>query len=123
MSTIILIFALFVLFAAVVILTSPSTVTQFLQKHHASKTIFGSAVAVRLVVGLVLVAEASQSRFPLTLEVLGWVFILAAIFLLAMRHHNFVRLIKWVLEKFDPYARIGGVIAALFGVFLLHAVT
>ena len=79
------------------------------------------AVVVRLILGVLLITQSDISKFPFTIEVIGWLSIVAAIFLAAMGRYNFKRLMLWALSFLKPYARVGGVFAAIFGTFLLYA--
>jgi hypothetical protein len=76
---------------------------------------------VRLVLGALLVTQADLSRFPLTIELLGWLAIVAALVLAAIGRRNFQRLLVWVLSVMAPFQRAAGVFAAGFGAFLIYA--
>ena len=69
----------------------------------------------------VLIQQSNLSRFPIAIEVIGWISIVAAVSLAVMGRRNFNRLMSWALSVAKPFARIGGVIAAAFGAFLVYA--
>jgi hypothetical protein len=79
------------------------------------------AVVVRLVIGVLLIYQSNVSKFPFVIEIIGWLSIVAAIFLAVMGRHNFNRLMSWALSFLKPFGRVGGVFAAAFGAFLVYA--
>jgi hypothetical protein len=79
------------------------------------------AVVVRLVLGALLIYQSNISKFPLVIEVIGWLSIVAAIFLAVMGRRNFNRLMSWALSLPKPLRHVGGVIAVAFGAFLIYA--
>ena len=80
------------------------------------------AVAVRIILGLALILYADQSKFPVILEVIGWLSLAAAVTIAVIPHAQFHRLISWVLDRFQGYVWIGALAAIGFGVFLVYAV-
>jgi len=79
------------------------------------------AVTVRLIIGALLIAQASLSKFPLVIEILGWLSIVASMTFAVMGRHNFKRLMSWALSLLKPFGRVGGAFAAIFGAFLIYA--
>ncbi|MBW2565251.1 MAG: hypothetical protein JRE29_14800 [Deltaproteobacteria bacterium] len=79
------------------------------------------AVAVRLVIGVLLIYQSSVSKFPFVIEIIGWLSIVAAIFLSVMGRRNFNRLMSWALSLSKPLGHVGGVLAVAFGAFLIYA--
>ena len=79
------------------------------------------AVAVRLVIGALLIVQSDISKFPAVIEVIGWISIVAAIFLAVMGRRNFIRLMSWALSLSKPFGRVGGIFAVAFGAFLIYA--
>ena len=79
------------------------------------------AVVVRLVLGVLLIYQADVSKFPLAIEIIGWLSIAASIFLAAIGRRNFVRLMSWALSFIKNAGRIGGIVAVTFGAFLVYA--
>ncbi len=66
--------------------------------------------------------SATESKYPTTILVIGWISIVAASVLGIMGRTNFMRLMSWALSVAPSFGRIGGVLAILFGGFLIHAV-
>jgi len=115
------IFSLVILFAGVILLVKPSIVLGFLRDNSNKLAIHVIAVVVRLVIGFLLISQASQSKFPVAITALGWIFIFAAVSLGIIGRNRFTRLMNWVLAKFGRFFPVSGVIAVLFGGFMIYA--
>lgn len=121
MTFIIVLFGTLLMVAGIAIVTNPENIFGPLAKNVDKAGLQFLAVVVRLILGALLVYLADQSRFPLVIEVLGWIAIAAALVLALMGRNNFIRLMKWALSVAKPYSRVGGVMAIAFGAFLVFA--
>lgn len=122
MNFVIIAFGILVASAGVFIAVSPKTLLGLLRNNAGHRGLQATAVLTRLLLGASLVMYAAQSRFPMTLHVLGWIAIIAAVGLLAIGQERFRRLIEWASGFSLPFARAAGVVAFLFGAFLIYAV-
>ena len=122
MSYVILIFGILILLIGAIILAKPETVLGILRDHFDVLTIHVLAVVVRIILGVALISYAGQSKYPIVLEVLGWISLAAALVLGVIGRSNFKRLMKWALDLASSYGRVGGFFAVLFGSFLVYAV-
>lgn len=105
-----------------VIVIAPQMLLGMLQKHADKPLLFALAVIVRLVLGALLIAYAPKSAFPLTLQFLGWIAVAAAVTILVAGRERLGRLIGWAISVASRYARPAGILAVLFGAFLMYAV-
>ncbi len=121
MTELIIIFGALTLLAGVVILINPEVIFGYLRSNLDGLAIHILAVVVRLIIGALLISQSGQSKYPLAIEILGWLSIVAALSLAVMGRHNFHRLLSWALTFFKPFGRVGGVFAAAFGGFLIYA--
>lgn len=121
MTFIIVLFGTLLMVAGIAIVTNPENIFGPLGKNIENLGLQVLAVVVRLILGILLVYLADQSRFPFVIEILGWLSIVAALILALMGRKNFIRLMKWALSLAKPYGRVGGVVAVLFGAFLVFA--
>ena len=121
MTTLIIIFGALILLAGVVIVMNPEIIFGYLQSNLDRLAIHILAVVVRLIIGALLISQSSLSKYPLAIEILGWLSIVAALSLAVMGRHNFHRLLSWALTFLKPFGRVGGVFAAAFGGFLIYA--
>ncbi|MGD9039809.1 MAG: hypothetical protein PVH82_09265 [Desulfobacteraceae bacterium] len=121
MTLVIIIFAALTLLAGIVIVINPEVIFGFLRHNLERLKLHILAVAVRIVLGVLLIYQSSLSKFPFIIEIIGWLSIVAAIFLAVMGRRNFKRLMSWALSLAKPIGRVGGVIAMAFGAFLIYA--
>ena len=68
----ILVFGGLTLIAGVVILFRPETIFGILRRNLDALSLHILAVAVRVILGAALITFASESKYPLTLEILGY---------------------------------------------------
>ncbi len=121
MTTLIIIFGALIMLAGAVIVMNPEIIFGYLRRNLDSSAIHILAIVVRLIIGALLISQSSLSKYPLAIEILGWLSIVAALSLAVMGRHNFHRLLSWALTFLKPFGRVGGVFAAAFGGFLIYA--
>lgn len=121
MILLILVFGCLIAGAGVLLLVRPVLVMGLIESNGERAWIYATAVGARVVLGLLLIQQAAQSKFPLVIEILGWFSLVAAIFLAVLGRQRFTRFLNWILEKVKPFARVGGLFAAVFGAFLFYA--
>jgi len=121
MTISIIVFGSVILFAGVLLLIDPEIIFGFLRDNIENIAIHLIAVIVRLIIGTLLITQSGLSRFPLEIEVLGWVFIFAGFSLAVIGHSNFRKLMNWVLKNLRSLGRLAGVIAIAFGGLLIYA--
>ena len=121
MTLMIILFGALTLLAGVVISINPEIIFGFLRKKSTNLEIHILAVVVRLVLGVLLISQSSISKFPLAIQIIGWLSIVAAVFLAVMGRNNFKRLMSWALTLVKPIGRVGGFLAIAFGAFLICA--
>jgi len=109
------------LLAGIIIVINPDIIFGFLRNNLNRLGLHILAVVVRLVLGVLLIIQSTLSKFPFVIEIIGWLSIVAAIFLAVMGRRNFNRLMSWALSFLKPFGRVGGVLAAAFGAFLIYA--
>ena len=121
MTAIIILFGLMTCLAGVIIIYNPEIIFGVIRDNLDKPGLQVVAVVLRLVLGILLVEYATVSRFPLVIEVLGWLSIAAALTFMLIGRTNFLKLMNWALTLLKPYGKIGGVFAAGFGAFLMWA--
>ena len=121
MTVLIIIFGALTLLAGIVIVINPEVIFAFLRNNLDKLVLHILAVVIRLVLGALLIYQCNISKFPFVIEVIGWLSIVAAIFLAVMGRRNFNRLMSWALSLSKPFGRVGGVLAVAFGAFLIYA--
>ncbi len=115
-------FALVIVLLGLALLVRPHAAINLVSENLDSWSLYLFAIAIRLVLGAALLSVAARSKFPLTLEIIGWLSILAAVALIAMGRGRMQRLVKWGLGFAASYARLGGLLSIVLGGFLIYAV-
>lgn len=118
----IVLFGLLIAGIGLAMTTTPQVVIDGLKKQVDRPALRIIAVGARLLLGGVLIVYAPHSNYPLTLHILGWLSLIAALGLLIIGASRFRRLIEWGIGVAQSYARLVGVIVVAFGAFLVHAV-
>ena len=121
MTFLIIIFGTLTLLVGIIILIHSEIIFSFLRNNLEKLSLHIIAVAVRLILGLLLIVQADISRFPMVIEALGGLSIIAALMLTVIGRDKFVRLMTWALSLSIPFGRFGGLLAAGFGAFLIYA--
>jgi hypothetical protein len=122
MMYLIILFGTATIVAGLLIVIKPETVFGLIRRNFESLSIHVLAVAIRIIIGVALIMVAASSNYPTTILVIGWISIIAASILGIIGRTNFKRLMSWALNIAPSFGRIGGIIAILFGAFLIHAV-
>jgi len=120
MSILIIILGILMLLAGILLIINPDIIFKVLRENFDKLWLHIGAVVVRLLLGALLIHQASVSKFPVTMEVIGWVAIFAAIVFTVIGRTNFKRLISWAFSLVTSLGRIGGVLALCFGSFLIY---
>lgn len=121
MTVLIIIFGALTLLTGIVIVIKPEVIFGFLRNNLDKMVLHILAVVIRLVLGALLIYQSNISKFPVVIEVIGWLSIVAAMSLAVIGRHNFNRLMSWALSLSKPFSRVGGIIAVVFGAFLIYA--
>ena len=121
MTILIIIFGVLTLLAGIIIIINPENIFGLFNKHTEKLALQILAIVVRLILGALLIYQSGASKYPLVIEIIGWLSIVAAIFFTVIGRNNFNRLISWALSLAKPVGRVGGVLAVCFGAFLIYA--
>ncbi|QIB67300.1 hypothetical protein [Kineobactrum salinum] len=122
MNYLVFLFGSLIVLSSAVVLIKPVAIFNLLKKHASSIWLHLSAVVVRIVLGAVLIAGASESKFTVVFQVLGWLSILAALMLAVIGRVRFQNLINWALELTPLFKSLAGLLGILFGGFLIYSV-
>ncbi|NNF19320.1 MAG: hypothetical protein HKN61_06050 [Flavobacteriaceae bacterium] len=114
-------FGIAMLLAGLSLLILPDFLMDWISRHKQNTWLYSMAIVVRVVFGILFLIVAKQSRSPLIFQMFGFIFILGAIFLLFTGQDNFQHFISSMIPELQPYARVSGLLALIFGGFLLYA--
>ena len=121
MYVFIILFGALTFLAGIVIVINPETIFGYLRKNIDKLGLHILASVLRVVLGVLLISQSNVSKFPLVIEIMGWLSIIAAILLAVIGRRNFNRLMSWALSFVKTFGRVGGVLAMAFGAFLIYA--
>ena len=121
MSILIILIGALILLAGLVIVLNPEIIFSFFQKNLDKLGLYVLASVLRIVLGILLITQSNLSKFPLVIEIMGWLSIIAAILLVIIGRRNFNRLMSWALSFVKTFGRVGGVLAMAFGAFLIYS--
>jgi hypothetical protein len=121
MNALVVLFGILMFLAGISLIIKPEIIFKVLRENSDKLWLYIGAVVMRLVLGMLLVYQAKVSKLPVTIEVIGWIAIFAALVILVMGRNNFKRLLSWAFALVEPFGRIGGVLALCFGSLLVYA--
>ena len=107
--------------AGIIILVNPEIIFGLLRNNLEKVSLQVIAIGIRLVIGILLIQYASESKFPTVIEIIGWLSIAAAVAFSAIGRRHFLSLMSWAFSLLKPYGRVGGLFAMTFGGFLVYA--
>ena len=113
--------ALMLIIAGLILLAKPAFILDFMDKYADTPGLYAGAILVRLGIGVLLLYMADLSRFPMTITIIGWIAIAAALVFAGIGKTRFVQMLNWIMKLVRPWARAMSIIAILFGGFLLYA--
>ncbi len=121
MTVLIIIFGALTLLAGIVIVINPEIIFGFLRKNLDKLVLHILAVVIRLLLGALLIYQSGVSKFPFAIVIIGWLSIIAAVSLAVIGRRKFKLLMVWALSLSKPFGRVGGIVAAAVGAFLIYA--
>jgi hypothetical protein len=121
MISIIIIFGLMVFLVGAIIVVNPEIIFGLLRNNLEKVSLQVLAIGIRVVIGILLIRYASESKYPTIIEIIGWLSIAAAVIFSIMSRRRFLSLMSWAFSLLKPYGRVGGLFAMAFGGFLVHA--
>ena len=121
MTLIVALFGIAVAAMGLVGVVRPSDLIRFIENAWRTKTVFYVAIASRLALGAVLIAAASDCRFPLAIRVIGVISLVGAAAVALMGHERLRAFVQWWIEAPAGFIRGWAAVAFAFGAFLVYA--
>lgn len=122
MIYIIPVFGSAILLSGAAMLVRPDAVARLFRNKSDSLGLHVLAVVIRLILGAALIGYATASKYPLALQIFGWLSVGGAIILAGMGRARFKAVISWALGFASSLMRFAGLLAAALGGFLIYAV-
>jgi len=122
MIYIILLFGVLMSLGGAVLIIRPEFIFSILTKYGDSLSLQIFAVIVRILFGVALVIGASESKYPIVLQIFGWLLISAALVIGGIGRERFKKVVKWSVKLPTLIYRLASVLSILFGCFLVYVV-
>lgn len=120
MKVIIKLFGILIIFAGISLLVKSEIIVGWIENNMLSTWLYIAAILVRLALGIMFLVVAKESLYPGVIRIFAYLFILAAIILFFIGHSNFQDLIGSIILLVNPYAPFVGLLAIIFGIFLVY---
>lgn len=121
MTFIIMLFGLLVFLTGLIIVVNPELIFGVLRNNLDKVWLQIVAIGVRLIIGVLLILNAGASKYPIIIEIIGWLSIVAAVTFTVIGRRRFLAIMSWAFSLLKPYGQFGGLGAMAFGGFLVHA--
>lgn len=121
MKLIIKLFGFLLILAGISLLFAPEIVFDFLDHNKEQFWVYVVAIGVRLLLGIILLLSAKESKHPVAIRVLGILFITVAVIFFVIGQENLQHLIASVLHVFLPFSPFVGMLSIAFGSFFIYA--
>jgi hypothetical protein len=114
-------FGLFVLALGVLGVARPAALIGLVERPWRSRAGFHVAVGLRAVLGVLLLAAASSTRFPRVIGALGVLSLIAAVSIPLLGYERLRRFVEWWVARPADFVRAWSLLACAFGSFLIYA--
>jgi hypothetical protein len=120
-----IIFGVLIFIAGISLIVKADIIFKVLRDNSEQLWLYIGAVIVRLLFGILFINKANESKFPVVIEIIGWIAILAGIVFIVIGRKRFQRLMLWAFSlkesMWKPMGYIGGILAVCLGLFLIYA--
>lgn len=123
MKLLIQIFGLLMIVIGILLLIIANDILGWIANHLESNKLYIFAIIVRLLLGILFLAAAMQSKHPTVIKIFGYVAIVAAIALIFMGHENFQHFFSSLIAELQSYTPVSAIIVMVFGAYLFYAFT
>ena len=121
MTLLVLLVGIFILGTCLAFFVSPSLVEELIVWLGRQRNLYG-VVALRLLFGLLLVAGASQTHYPVAIEVLGYLFIAAGVLLAVLPPARVRSITEYFLNRSHAVVRSWVLLPMVLGIFIVLSV-
>jgi hypothetical protein len=121
MTVIVAAVGLFVLVLGVLGLVQPATLIRLVERPWRSQAGLTLAILFRAALGILLVATASTTRFPLAIGLLGILSLLTAVAIPFLGYHRLRRFVGWWAARPPAFISAWSAVACASGAFLIYA--
>ena len=112
-----------IILAGIAVLINPTGLYSYIESSLDHYWLYITAIILRASMGLLLIAAAKQSKFPVVIKFIGYVTVLAAIVFLLIGQTKFQEFMSSMMDTLQPVTWMSGLLAAAFGTFLIYSFT
>jgi len=121
MASIVVVFGVAVGLLGMIGVVRPTQLIRFVETMWQSPAGFRLAIALRLVLGMILIAAAPDCRFPQLIRILGIFSLVTAAATAALGHERLRSFVQWWVGRPSGFVRGWSLAAAAFGCLLVYA--
>jgi len=121
MKIIVKLIGVLILLAGISLLVYPELIIGWMEDNMESTALYLSAIAGRLVFGILFIAAARDSKYPGVMKLFGYLFIIAAVIFVFIGKESFQSFMASIVPDAKPFAPLSGLLSIGFGVFLIYA--
>lgn len=114
-------FGLIMVMASLVMVAKPDALGRFIVRFCRMPYMHPLEILIRLSFGVLFLRYAEDSKFPLIIEITGYVLLAAGVGLIFLPPSYHRRFGIWAAESLSRFFRPAGLGSLAFGVFLIYA--
>ena len=109
------------LLLGVSLIIKPEFIFGWIENNMENTSLYISAIVMRLVLGIIFIVAAGESKYPGVIKFFGYLLIIAAIIFIFIGQESFQNFITSLIPNVKPFAPLGGLLIIAFGGFLIYA--
>lgn len=121
MKLIIKLFGILAILSGISLLINPEIIFGWIENNIENTSLYLSAIAVRLIFGIIFITAAKESKYPTIFKFFGYLAILTAVIFIVIGQESFQYFFSTLIPEIKPYAPLSGVIDIAIGGFLIYA--
>tara|TARA_R110001583_G_scaffold17310_5_gene70153 strand:+ start:1395 stop:1790 length:396 start_codon:yes stop_codon:yes gene_type:complete len=121
MKLIVKLFGILLLFAGLLLLINPEIIIGWIKNNIENTSLYITAIVVRLVLGIIFIVAAKESKYPRVFKFLGYLFLIAALIFIFIGQESFQDFMSTLIPNFKPFVPFSGLLSIAFGGFLIYA--
>ena len=102
-------------------LIEPEGIYRWVEDNIGNTGFYLSVIVGRLVMGILLLLAAKESKYPSVIKFIGYLAIIAATVVIVMGQKGFQDIMSSLIPIFKPYAPVSGLTGIAIGGFLIYA--
>ena len=121
MKLIVKLFGILMFLLGISLLIKPEIIFGWIENKMENTSLYIFAIVVRLVLGILFIVAAKESKYHVVIKFFGYLFIIAAIIFIFMGQESFQDFITTLIPDVKPFAPVSGLLSIAFGGFLIYA--